>query len=121
MNSLESTKPTAMMWHKRQTLTDLQRQKPFFLQLDTYRFLQHCGPASDDNLNYRDKKELNYWFNLDPVKYYEDLLVKKKVLKFKDIKKNKFEMKKVIKKIFDKSENTQLPKPNLASKYVYKN
>ena len=33
MNSLESTKPTAMMWHKRQTLTDLQRQKPFFLQL----------------------------------------------------------------------------------------
>ena len=33
MNSLESTKPTAMMWHKRQTLNDLQKQKPFFLQL----------------------------------------------------------------------------------------
>ena len=33
MNSLESTKPTPMMWHKRQTLNDLQKQKPFFLQL----------------------------------------------------------------------------------------
>ena len=33
MNSLESTKPTPMMWHKRQTLKDLKKQKPFFLQL----------------------------------------------------------------------------------------
>ena len=33
MNSLESTRPTAMMWHKRQTINDLKRQKPFFLQL----------------------------------------------------------------------------------------
>ena len=33
MNSLESTRPTPMMWHKRQTLNDLKKQKPFFLQL----------------------------------------------------------------------------------------
>tara|TARA_A100001011_G_scaffold398901_2_gene505095 strand:+ start:607 stop:1572 length:966 start_codon:yes stop_codon:yes gene_type:complete len=98
-----------------------KNKKPFFLQLDTYRFLQHCGPSSDDNLNYRDKKELNYWFNLDPIKYYEKLLVQKKILTLKDLRNNKFQMKKVIKKIFDKSENTKLPNPNLASKYVYKN
>ena len=34
-----------------------KNKRPFFIQLDTYRFLQHCGPVSDDNLNYRDKKE----------------------------------------------------------------
>ena len=33
MNSLESTRPTAMIWHRRQTLNDLKRQKPLFLQL----------------------------------------------------------------------------------------
>jgi len=33
LNSLESTRPTPMMWHRRQTLNDLKRQKPYFLQL----------------------------------------------------------------------------------------
>jgi len=33
MNSLESTKPTAFFWHKRQTLTDIKKQRPFFLNM----------------------------------------------------------------------------------------
>ena len=31
--------------------------KPFFLQLDTYRFVEHCGPNNDDYLKYRDDKD----------------------------------------------------------------
>lgn len=96
-------------------------KRPFFIQLDTYRFLQHCGPVSDDNLNYRDKKELKYWLNLDPIKYYEKILIKKKILTKKQIFKRKIEMRKKIQSIFNKSERTVLPNPSLASKYVYKN
>ena len=33
MISLESTKKSPMYWHKRQTLADIKRQKPMFLQL----------------------------------------------------------------------------------------
>ena len=33
MNSLESTRPTPMVWHRRQTLNDIKSQKPLFLQL----------------------------------------------------------------------------------------
>ena len=36
--------------------TDKEKPEPFFLQLDTYRHVEHCGPNSDDNLNYRGKK-----------------------------------------------------------------
>ena len=33
MNSLESTKPTAFFWHKRQTIKDIKKQRPFFLNM----------------------------------------------------------------------------------------
>ena len=33
MNSLESTKPTAQQWHRRQTLNDIKKHRPEFLQL----------------------------------------------------------------------------------------
>ena len=46
--------------------------QPFFLQLDTYRFVEHCGPNSDDFLEYRNSKELKKWMNKDPVEEYEE-------------------------------------------------
>lgn len=52
MNSLESTRPTPMMWHKRQTLQDLQRQKPFFQQLmdssQTCMKVHHMSQSMDN-------------------------------------------------------------------------
>ena len=26
----------------------IKNSKPFFLQLDTYRYVEHCGPDNDD-------------------------------------------------------------------------
>ena len=34
---------------------------PQFLELRTYRWLEHCGPFDDDNLGYRPEKELDSW------------------------------------------------------------
>ena len=36
--------------------------------LDTYRWLEHCGPNNDDNLEYRSKKEINFWLKKCPLK-----------------------------------------------------
>ena len=38
-----------------------QNSKPYFVILDTFRFLEHCGPDNDDILNYRETKYLNEW------------------------------------------------------------
>jgi len=38
-----------------------KNNKPFFLIIDTYRWLQHCGPETDDHLGYRDKKDIKKW------------------------------------------------------------
>ena len=45
--------------------------KPVFLEFDTFRQVEHCGPFKDDQLGYRSKKELNYWKTKDPIINFE--------------------------------------------------
>ena len=50
--------------------------KPYFLQLDTYRFVEHCGPNNDDYLKYRDDKEVTEWNKNDPIENFLNYLEK---------------------------------------------
>ena len=36
-------------------------QEPYFIEFETYRWLEHCGPNFDNNLKYRSKKEFLNW------------------------------------------------------------
>lgn len=40
---------------------------PVFLEFSTFRYLEHCGPNNDDNLNYRTTQEIGYWTSNDPI------------------------------------------------------
>jgi len=35
----------------------LSQKKPYFIEVNTYRWLEHCGPNYDNNLGYRTEKE----------------------------------------------------------------
>ena len=35
--------------------------QPIFLEFQTYRWFEHCGPNLDDDLNYRNKDEIAFW------------------------------------------------------------
>ena len=75
------------------------KNKPLFIEIPTYRQLEHCGVNNDDNLNYRKKEEIIYWSKKDPIelakKYlkknfkltntYIDTIIKKKEQKIKKI------------------------------------
>jgi pyruvate dehydrogenase E1 component alpha subunit len=43
---------------------------PRFVLLDTYRYLEHCGPNADNHLGYRTEAEFNAWHARDPVPAY---------------------------------------------------
>ena len=62
--------------------------EPIFIEVDTYRYLEHCGPNRDDHLNYRPKKETKHWFNNDPLLITENYLIKKKFVLKKILKKS---------------------------------
>lgn len=52
-----------------------KNQAPIFLEYQTYRWLEHCGPNDDDNLNYRPSGELQTWKSRDPLTALRDLLI----------------------------------------------
>lgn len=43
------------------------KKLPFFIELETHRHLEHCGPNNDDNLNYRTNNFLKKWKEKDPL------------------------------------------------------
>lgn len=48
---------------------------PTYLEFETYRLIEHCGPADDHDLPYRSKAELQAWKQRCPVKIAEGFLV----------------------------------------------
>jgi TPP-dependent pyruvate/acetoin dehydrogenase alpha subunit len=40
---------------------------PSFVEIDTFRFLEHCGPAEDDHLGYRDPIYIDNAKKKDPI------------------------------------------------------
>jgi len=55
-------------------LKEVHAGNPCFLNLDTYRHREHCGPNFDDHLGYRPEEEVEEWFEKDPLKLSSQLL-----------------------------------------------
>ncbi len=49
---------------------------PVFIEVETYRHYEHCGPNIDDNLGYRSKKESTKWLKKDPLIFLENFVIK---------------------------------------------
>jgi TPP-dependent pyruvate/acetoin dehydrogenase alpha subunit len=47
---------------------------PSFIQADTYRWREHCGPNYDNHLGYRSVEEFEQWKTRDPVEVLKDQL-----------------------------------------------
>jgi TPP-dependent pyruvate/acetoin dehydrogenase alpha subunit len=48
---------------------------PTIIELATYRWMEHCGPNGDIELNYRSAAELATWKERDPVAMYRNALI----------------------------------------------
>ena len=84
-------------------------KKPLFIEVDTYRYYEHCGPNKDDNLNYRPKKEVEFWTKRDPVELTEKYLLKNKVIEKKDLIKIKRKISKEISDAFIFAKKSKKP------------
>lgn len=95
--------------------------KPIFVELDTYRWREHCGPNYDNNIGYRSEYEFKKWREKDPINLLEmDILKKDK----NALKKISVINHKIIKKIdfaFEKADKARPPNKKEAFKKVYAN
>ena len=94
--------------------------EPFFLQINTWRYVEHCGPNFDDDLNYRKKNDQNYWLKLDQIKKYKSLLRRKKIFNDKDFNNLEKKIKLEINNAFQFAEKSKYPSKKLLTKYIYK-
>ena len=46
----------------------LDGKGPQFLEFETYRWREHCGPNFDNDLGYRSKEEFLFWKDKDPLR-----------------------------------------------------
>ena len=104
----------------KKVIKDIKRKKkPQLIEFLTYRHFEHCGPNTDDHLEYRNKKEIDFWFNKCPINFIEKKYLKKNFLNSNEYKKNIFNINKEINIAFNFAEKSNFPKKDLIDKYIY--
>jgi pyruvate dehydrogenase E1 component alpha subunit len=48
-------------------IEEVRQGTPRFVEFDTFRRLEHCGPNLDDDLGYRTTAEINSYIDRDPI------------------------------------------------------
>jgi pyruvate dehydrogenase E1 component alpha subunit len=92
---------------------------PSFLQFDTYRWREHCGPAFDNNLGYRTMEEYEEWRAKDPIDLTRRKLHALKLVSEADEKQMAAELQAQIDEAFAFAKAAPLPDPSQASQFVY--
>jgi pyruvate dehydrogenase E1 component alpha subunit len=92
-----------------------------FVEIETCRYLEHCGPNNDIKLGYRDFNELNKWKKRDPLLFSKNYIIKKKLLKKNKIEKLDKKINDQINKDFLYVSNLRKPKFKNIKNLVYKN
>lgn len=84
---------------------------PVIIEVMTHRYLEHCGPNSDDHLNYRDESFLRKWTNIDILENIK-LELNKNNIDQKLINIIVEEIDSIVKSTFNESEKKTLVKLN---------
>ena len=92
---------------------------PYLIQINTWRYLEHCGPNYDDDLDYRKKNDTNYWIKKDQIKIYEKKLKQHSIINEYDLIKIKKKLQNEINNAFQFAKKSNFPKKNNLKKYIY--
>lgn len=94
---------------------------PHFIEIETYRYLEHCGPNDDTQLGYRKLQEINNWKDKDPLVFSRKYILNNKILNKKKMDLIEKNILKNINLEFDSIKKYKKPKFNKIKKFVYKN
>jgi len=92
---------------------------PRFLELSTYRWLEHCGPNYDIDLGYRSQKELDAWKKRCPIAYFKNLLLSQNLISNAQLEEIELEIKQEIKEAFDFSDQSPFPSKEDLLTHIY--
>ena len=92
---------------------------PRFLEFNTYRWREHCGPNYDNHIGYRTEDEFLEWKKKDPILLAEIHLLKENILTNQMIGSIAKAAKDKVNKAFQFAEDSPFPKKEDVYKYIY--
>jgi len=93
---------------------------PAFIELETFRWLEHCGPNSDDDLGYRKEGELEQWLKRDPIASYKSRIISGHQLTEKEIRKTIEAISTEIDEAFRFAKDSPFPDSSVLNQHIYK-
>ena len=100
----------------KESISIIKKQKgPVYVEFDTYRWLEHCGPNDDDHLRYRKDKEVKKWKINCPIEKTKDYLLNNKLADEKEIQTVSQELDDEIEEAFEFAKTS----PFLDKKHLY--
>ena len=97
----------------------LNKKTPHLIEFSTFRMLEHCGPNNDDDLNYRNGKEIKYWMKKCPIINFQRYLLKEKLIKKSDLDIMEIKIDKEILEAFNFAKKSSFPKKSSIMNYIY--
>ena len=113
-NDIETVRD-ATLW----AVESARENGPAFLQLDTYRWREHCGPNYDNHIGYRTEEEFESWRSQDPLGRYQRVLGERGVLTDGQFAELEESLQAEVDAAFDFAIASPLPEPPEATAHVY--
>jgi len=61
-------------------ISDVRKNKPSLVHLDTFRRYEHCGPSLDDNMGYRKSEEITSYIKRDPIEILGNKMINLEII-----------------------------------------
>lgn len=91
---------------------------PLLLELDTYRWREHCGPNYDDDLGYRPVDEVAAWRARDPVHRLQQVLLAAGTLDGAALERMESDIEREVRAAFENAGRAAFPEPVEAHEQV---
>jgi len=92
---------------------------PYYLEFETYRWREHCGPNFDNDLGYRTEKDFLKWKKKCPIGLFEKQLINNGILNSSRIKSLKQDIQEEINDAVSFAKNSPYPKSKEMLSDVY--
>jgi pyruvate dehydrogenase E1 component alpha subunit len=93
---------------------------PQFLEFETYRWREHCGPNFDNDIGYREPQEFEAWKARDPLVVAQHRFSAAGVLDTTTVSQMNAEVAAQIESAFDFAERSPFPEPHAAFEHIFK-
>ncbi|EJL81426.1 pyruvate/2-oxoglutarate dehydrogenase complex, dehydrogenase component alpha subunit [Herbaspirillum sp. CF444] len=96
------------------------KRGPQFVELSTYRWLEHCGPNYDNHIGYREEAEFQAWKARDPVMLFEQALRTSGLLTDEMEHEIDARVRSEVEEAFQFAESSPFPDLSTVDHYIYK-